>query len=91
MRQACCLFAHVALLLLPLSLFLTGSRAVAFPSVASCVGHSLIKTGHKGKKGTSPLSGGDPYEITLIRLNTQSSEFGQKEEGESHLGDDLGA
>ena len=43
-RQACCLFAHVALLLLPLSLFLGVRAPSRFPSVAS--GSKLLDVAH---------------------------------------------
>ena len=37
------------------------------------------QTGQKGEKGISPLSGGDPYEITLIRLNQVSLDRRRRE------------
>jgi len=37
------------------------------------------QTGHKGKKEKSPLSGGDPYDITLIRLNQVSLDRRRRE------------
>ena len=37
------------------------------------------KTGHKGKKGTPPLSEGVPYEITLIRLSQVSLDRRRRE------------
>ena len=37
------------------------------------------QTGHKRKKGISPLSGGVPYEITLIRLNQVSLDRRRRE------------
>ena len=37
------------------------------------------QTGHKGKKGKIPLSGGDPYEITLVRLNQVSLDRRRRE------------
>ena len=38
-----------------------------------------LKTGHKGKKGTPPLSEGVPYEITLIRLSQVSLDRRRRE------------
>ena len=46
------------------------------------------KTGHKGNKGQPPQGRGFP---TKLLDQTQQVSFGQKEEGESHLGDDHGA
>ena len=43
-RRACCLFAHVALLLLPLSLFLGVRAPSRFPSVA--LGSKLLDVAH---------------------------------------------
>ena len=43
------------------------------------VSHKPRKTGHRGKKGTPPLSEGVPYEITLIRLSQVSLDRRRRE------------
>ena len=49
------------------------------------------QTGHKRKKGISDIPSKRGSSLRNYLDQTQSSEFGQKEEGENHPGDDHGA